>query len=153
MQAQRYNSMRANRFSYIHIGGGAPYVSLKGGFEFQPSTFVELQGHTDGGGIWRGNTYNDWRSLSLLRALRIPSMGSEIRLGCGIVQSEERILNQKSNTFGAAPQIALIKQFGENWALGGSATWPFSPAQYLTPAITLGLEYRIGRYVKENGLY
>jgi hypothetical protein len=151
--AQRYGSMHANRYSYVHVDTGIPYVSVKGGYEVQKNIHVEVQAHTDGGSIWRVNSHNDWRSLSLLRAVRIAPLQTELRCGMGILQSEERIIQQKSNTFGVAPQLAIVSNVHKNIAVGGSITWPISPALNLTPAIGMGIEYRMGRYVKENGLY
>ena len=150
---QRYNSMHANRYSYVYVGAGIPYASLKTGYEMQRNVYVEFQAHTDGGGIWRSNTHNDWRAISLLRAIRLNPIRTEVRLGIGILQSEERIINQKSNTFGVAPQIAIATNVRNNIAIGGSVTWPISPAVNLTPAVGGGIEVRFGRYVKENGLH
>ena len=128
-------------------------MGLKAGFEIQPKVYVELQGFTDGGGIWRDNVANDWRSLSLIRSISIPSVKSEIRAGIGMVQSEERVGNQKADSFGVSPQLAALLHVSKNIAAGASVTWPISPASELAPGILFGVEYRMGRYVKENGLH
>ena len=153
VSAQKFGKMKPNRFTYINAGAAYPYVGAKIGYEVRPHVFLEGQALTDGGGIWKENQFNDWRSLSLVRSIPIPTLRSEIRLGMGVVQSEERVLNQKSNTFGAAPQIGYTIHLHPKWAISSSITWPLSSAANLTPGVLFCLEYRIGRYVKENGLY
>ena len=145
--------MNSNRFTYISAGAAYPYVGGKIGYEVRPHVFVEGQALTDGGDIWKENQFNDWRSLSLIRSIPIAPLRSEIRLGLGIVQSEERIIGQKANTFGAAPQVGYALRLQPKWAVSSSITWPLSRAANLTPGVLFNLEYRIGRYVKENGLY
>lgn len=151
--AQKFGRMNPNRFTYISAGAGYPYVGGKLGYEVRPHIFLEGQALTDGGGIWKENQFNDWRSLSLIRSIPIAPLRSEIRLGMGIVQSEERVLNQKANSFGAAPQIGYTLHLHPKWAVSSSITWPMSSAANLTPGVLFSMEYRIGRYVKENGLY
>lgn len=153
VSAQRFGHMNPNRWTYVHFGGGVPYLGMKAGFEIQPKVYMELQGFTDGGGIWRDNVANDWRTLSLIRSVSIPSLKTEFRAGMGIVQSEERVGKQKADSFGAAPQFAALLHVSKNVAVGTSVTWPISPAAQLAPGILFGVEYRIGRYVKENGLH
>jgi hypothetical protein len=150
---QRSGHMRPNRFSYISAGGAYPYVGGQFGFEFDPLTYVQIQAFTDGGGIWKENKFNDWRTLSVVRYLPMKSIGSELRVGMGIVQTEERISTQKANSFGAAPQIGWMTKIRPNIGLQASFTYPISPASNLTPGILFSLECRMGRYVKENGLY
>jgi hypothetical protein len=151
--AQKFGRMNPNRFTYISAGAAYPYVGGKIGFEFRPRVFLEGQALTDGGGIWKENQFNDWRSLSLVRSIPINPLRSEIRLSMGIVQSEERVLSQKANTFGVAPQIGYTLHLHPKWAASSSITWPLSSAANLTPGVLFSMEYRIGRYVKENGLY
>lgn len=74
VSAQRFGHMNPNRWTYVHFGGGVPYLGVKAGFEIQPKVYLELQGFTDGGGIWRDNVANDWRTLSLIRSVSIPSL-------------------------------------------------------------------------------
>lgn len=151
--AQQYNKMNPNRFTFISAGFAHPYVGGKIGYEIRPHVFVEGQALTDGGGIWKENQFNDWRSLSLVRSIPIVTLRSEIRAGMGIVQSEERVIGQKANTFGAAPQLGYAVHLHDCWAVTSSITWPLSAASNLTPGVLVSLEHRIGRYVKENGLY
>ena len=96
--AQKFGKMNPNRFTYISAGAAYPYVGGKLGYEVRPHIFLEGQALTDGGGIWKENQFNDWRSLSLIRSIPITPLRSEIRLGMGIVQSEERVLNQTKMT-------------------------------------------------------
>lgn len=153
LSAQKFGKMKPNRFTYMSAGGAYPYVGGKIGYEVKPHVFLEGQALTDGGGIWKENQFNDWRSLSLVRSIPIATLHSEIRLGMGIVQSEERLLSQKANTFGVAPQLGYTLHLRPKWAVSSSITWPLSRAANLTPGVLFSLEYRIGRYVKENGLY
>ena len=145
--------MELNRFSYVSLGLGFPYVSGRIAYEATHNTYIEVQGLTDGGGIWRSNVYNDWRSISLIKAFDLKPLASEIRIGAGMVQTAEKITQQRSNTFGMTPSLGFSTVIHSKWAIYGSLYYPISPATSLTTGITLGLEYRIGRYVKENGLY
>ena len=151
--AQRYSVMPPNRYSFTTVGGGFPYAGIKTAFEVREHVFIEVQAFTDGGNLWRTDRYNDWRSLSILRALPLEPLHSEFRVGVGIVQSEERLLNQSANSFGVAPQIGYTLFIHPKCGLSSSITWPLSRAKRLTPGVLIGLEYRIGRYVKENGLH
>jgi len=153
LSAQRYAAMQSNRFSYFSIGGGYPYVGIQIGYEYDQNTYIHLQGFTDGGGIWRENSFNDWRTLSVVRKIPLDPLHSEVRLGMGIVQTAEQLSQQKSNTFGAAPQVGYAWYPTNQLGISGSWTWPYSPATSLTTGVLFSLEYRIGRYVKENGLY
>ncbi len=45
--------MTHNRFSYASLGAGFPYVSVRFAFEATHNTYIELQGLTDGGGVWK----------------------------------------------------------------------------------------------------
>jgi hypothetical protein len=150
---QGLGQMEPNRFSYVSLGLGFPYVSGRIAYEATHNTYIEVQGLTDGGGIWRSNVYNDWRSISLIKAFDLKPLASEIRIGAGMVQTEEKITQQRSNTFGMTPSLGFSTVIHSKWAIYGSLYYPISPATSLTTGITLGLEYRIGRYVKENGLY
>ena len=150
---QGLEQMEPNRFSYVSLGAGFPYVSGRIAFEATHNTYIELQGLTDGGGIWRSNVYNDWRSISLIKAFDLKPLASEIRIGAGMVQTAEKITQQRSNTFGMTPSLGFSSVIHPKWAIYGSVYYPISPATSLTTGITFGLEYRIGRYVKENGLY
>ena len=150
---QGSNEMAPNRFSYISLGGGYPYVTARIAYEGTRNTYIEVQGLTDGGGVWKENVYNDWRSISLLKAFDLKPLSSEIRVGAGIVQTAERISQQRSNTFGMTPSLGFSSVIHPKWALYGSIYYPISPATTLTSGVSFGLEYRIGRYVKENGLY
>ena len=150
---QGLGQMESNRFSYVSLGLGFPYVSGRIAYEATHNTYIEVQGLTDGGGIWRSNVYNDWRSISLIKAFDLKPLASEIRIGAGMVQTEEKITQQRSNTFGMTPSLGFSTVIHSKWAIYGSLYYPISPATSLTTGITLGLEYRIGRYVKENGLY
>ena len=150
---QGSNEMAPNRFSYISLGGGIPYVSARIAYEATHNTYIEVQGLTDGGGVWKENVYNDWRSISLLKAFDLKPLSSEIRIGAGIVQTAERISQQRSNTFGMTPSLGFSSVIRPKWAIYGSIYHPISPATSLTAGISFGLEYRMGRYVKENGLY
>jgi len=150
---QGVGQMNANRFSYVSLGAGFPYVSGRIAFEATHNTYIEVQGLTDGGGVWKENVYNDWRSISLLKAFDLKPLSSEIRIGAGIVQTEEQISQQHSNTFGMTPSIGFSKVIHPKWAIYGGIYYPISPATSLTTGISFGLEYRMGRYVKENGLY
>lgn len=150
---QKFQPMEPNMFTYVHAGGGNPYISGKIGYEFRPSYFVELQGFTDGGGIWNNSTYNDWRTLSLLKAVRISKIKTEIRAGAGIVQSSEQLLKQRFDSFGFAPQVSAMVLLHPNVGMGVSYTHPISSITNLSPALTVGIEYRIGRYEPNDGLY
>ena len=150
---QGLGQMEPNRFSYVSLGLGFPYVSGRIAYEATHNTYIEVQGLTDGGGIWRSNVYNDWRSISLIKAFDLKPLASEIRIGAGMVQTEEKITQQRSNTFGMTPSLGFSTVIHSKWAIYGSLYYPISPATSLTTGITLGLEYRIGRYVKENGLH
>ena len=150
---QGLGQMETNRFSYVSLGLGFPYVSGRIAYEATHNTYIEVQGLTDGGGIWRSNVYNDWRSISLIKAFDLKPLASEIRIGAGMVQTAEKIKQQQSNTFGMTPSLGFSTVIHSKWAIYGSLYYPISPATSLTTGITLGLEYRIGRYVKENGLY
>ena len=153
LSAQKFGGMEPNRYTYISAGAAYPYVGIKVGYEIRQDVFVEAQALTDGGGIWKENVFNDWRSLSLVRAITIESLHSEFRAGMGIVQSEERLTNQRANSFGIAPQVGYTLLLHPQWAASSSITWPLSPASNLTPGILFSVEYRIGRYEKENGLH
>jgi len=153
LSAQKFGGMEPNRYTYISAGAAYPYVGIKAGYEISPDVFVEAQALTDGGGIWKENVFNDWRSLSLVRAITIESLHSEFRAGMGIVQSEERLTNQRANSFGIAPQVGFTLLLHPQWAASSSITWPLSPASNLTPGVLFSIEYRIGRYEKENGLH
>ena len=150
---QGLGQMESNRFSYVSLGLGFPYVSGRIAYEATHNTYIEVQGLTYGGGIWRSNVNNDWRSISLIKAFDLKPLASEIRIGAGMVQTAEKITQQRSNTFGMAPSLGFSTVIHSKWAIYGSLYYPISPATSLTTGITLGLEYRIGRYVKENGLY
>ena len=150
---QGLGQMESNRFSYLSLGLGFPYVSGRIAYEATQNTYIEVQGLTDGGGIWKSNVYNDWRSISLIKAFDLKPLASEIRIGAGMVQTAEKINQQQSNTFGMTPSLGFSTVIHSKWAIYGSLYHPISPATSLTTGITLGLEYRIGRYVKENGLY
>lgn len=153
LSAQKFGGMEPNRHTYISAGAAYPYVGIKAGYEIRRDVFVEAQALTDGGGIWKENVFNDWRSLSLVRAITIESLDSEFRAGMGIVQSEERLTNQRANSFGIAPQVGYTLLLHPQWAASSSITWPLSPASNLTPGVLFSIEYRIGRYEKENGLH
>ena len=153
LSAQKFGGMEPNRYTYISAGAAYPYVGVKVGYEIQQDVFIEVQALTDGGGIWKENVFNDWRSLSFVRALSLESLHSEFRAGMGIVQSEERLTNQRANSFGIAPQVGYTLFLHRQWAASSSITWPLSPASNLTPGILFSIEYRIGRYDKENGLH
>ncbi|MGB1281474.1 MAG: hypothetical protein ACPG53_00890 [Schleiferiaceae bacterium] len=153
LSAQKFGGMEPNRYTYISAGAAYPYVGVKVGYEIQQDVFIEVQALTDGGGIWKENVFNDWRSLSFVRALSIESLHSEFRAGMGIVQSEERLTNQRANSFGIAPQVGYTLFLHRQWAASSSITWPLSPASNLTPGILFSIEYRIGCYEKENGLH
>jgi hypothetical protein len=71
----------------------------------------------------------------------------------GIVQSEERLTNLGVNSFGIAPEVGYTVLLHPQWAASSSITWPLSSASNLTPGILFSVEYRIGRYEKENGLH
>jgi len=145
--------MVPNRFSYISLGGGFPYVSARMAYEATHNAYIEVQGLTDGGGVWKENVYNDWRSISLLKAFDLKPLSSEICIGAGIVQTAERISQQRSNTFGMTPSLGFSSVIRPKWAIYGSIYYPISPATSLTTGISFGLEYRMGHYAKENGLY
>lgn len=153
LSAQKFGGMEPNRYTYISAGAAYPYVGMKAGYEIQQDVFIEVQALTDGGGIWKKNVFNDWRSISLIRALSLESLHSEFRAGMGIVQSEERLTNQRANSFGIAPQVGYTLLLHRHWAASSSITWPLSPASNLTPGILFSIEYRMGRYEKENGLH
>ena len=150
---QGLGQMEPNRFSYVSLGLGFPYVNGRIAYEATHNTYIEVQGLTDGGGIWRSNVYNDWRSISLIKAFDLKPLASEFRIGAGLVQTEEKINQQQSNSFGMTPSLGFSTVIHSKWAIYGSLYYPISPATSLTTGITLGLEYRIGRYVKENGLH
>jgi len=150
---QGLGQMEPNRFNYVSLGLGFPYVNGRIAYEATHNTYIEVQGLTDGGGIWRSNVYNDWRSISLIKAFDLKPLASEFRIGAGLVQTAEKIKQQQSNTFGMTPSLGFSTVIHSKWAIYGSLYYPISPATSLTTGITLGLEYRIGRYVKENGLY
>ncbi len=150
---QRHTSMYANRYSFFNIGGGYPYVGVQMGYEYDKNTYLQFQALTYGGGIWKENTFNDWRTFSVIRKIPLEPLHSEVRFGMGIVQTAERLSQQRANTFGAAPQIGFAWHLTKNVGMMASWTWPFSPATALTPGVLFGVEYSIGRYAKENGLY
>lgn len=150
---QRHSSMHANRYTFLNMGGGYPYVGLQLGYEYDKNTYIQVQALTDGGGIWNENKFNDWRTISVIRKIPLEPIYSEVRIGMGIVQTAEQLSQQKANTFGAAPQIGYAWHPTKNVGVMASWTWPFSPATSLTTGVLFGLEYRIGRYAKENGLY
>ena len=150
---QGLGQMESNRFSYVSLGLGFPYVSGRIAYEATKNTYIELQGLTDGGGIWRTNVFNDWRSISLIKAIDIKPFASEVRFGAGIVQTAESIKQQQSNTFGMAPSLGFATTIKPKCSIYGALYYPISPATSLTTGITFGLEYRIGRYAKENGLH
>ena len=153
LSAQKFGGMEPNRHTYISAGAAYPYVGIKAGYEIRQDIFIEVQALTDGGGIWKENVFNDWRSLSLVRAISLESLHSEFRAGMGIVQSEERLTNQRANSFGIAPQVGYTLFLSPRWATSSSITWPLSPASNLTPGVLFSIEYRVGRYEKENGLH
>ncbi len=150
---QRHSSMHANRSTFFNMGGGYPYVGVQFGYEYDQNTYLQFQALTDGGGIWKDNKFNDWRTFSVIRKIPLEPLHSEVRLGMGIVQTAEQLSQQRANTFGAAPQIGYAWHLTKNLGVMASWTWPFSPAAKLATGVLVGLEYRIGRYVKENGLY
>ena len=145
--------MAPNRFTHMTIGGSYPYVGIQIGYEYDQNTYIQLQGFTDGGGLWRENTFNDWRTLSVVQKIPLNAIKSEFRLGIGLVQTAEKLNGQKSNTFGLAPQIGYAWYPLQSLGISGSWTWPYSPATSLTTGVLIGIEYRMGRYVKENGLH
>lgn len=153
LSAQKFGGMEPNRHTYISAGAAYPYVGIKAGYEIRQDIFIEVQALTDGGGIWKENVFNDWRSVSLIRALSLENLYSEFRAGMGIVQSEERLTNQRANSFGIAPQVGFTLLLHPKWAASSSITWPISPASNLTPGVLFSIEYRVGRYEKENGLH
>ena len=116
---QDVGQMNPNRFSYVSLGAGFPYVSGRIAFEATHNTYIELQGLTDGGGIWRSNVYNDWRSVSLIKAFDLKPLASEIRIGAGMVQTAEKITQQGSNTFGMTPSLGFSSVIHPKWAIYG----------------------------------
>ena len=50
---QGLGQMEPNRFSYVSLGLGFPYVSGRIAYEATQNTYIEVQGLTDGGGIWK----------------------------------------------------------------------------------------------------
>ena len=153
LSAQKFGAMEPNRYTYISAGAAYPYVGIKVGYEIREDVFIEVQALTDGGGIWKENVFNDWRSVSLIRGLSLESLHSEFRAGIGIVQSEERLTNLGVKSFGIAPEVGYTVLLHPQWAASSSITWPISPASNLTLGILFSIEYRIGRYEKENGLH
>lgn len=151
--SQRNSTMPANRYSFINLGMGPAYYGVQFGYEYDRNTYLQLQGFTDGGAIWKENEFNDWRTLSILHRLPMNMIKSELRIGIGMVQTVEKITQQKANTFGAAPQIGYAWHPTKNVGVMASWTWPYSPATSLTTGVLFGVEYRLGRYAKENGLY
>ena len=115
LSAQKFGM--ENQQIHLHSAGAAyPYVGMKVGYEIRQDVFIEVQALTDGGGIWKENVFNDWRSVSLIRALSLESLHSEFRAGMGIVQSEERLINQRANSFGIAPQVGYALLFHPQWS-------------------------------------
>mgnify|MGYP006901753432 CR=1 FL=1 len=151
---QHNRSMESNRFSYVSSGQGIQYTAVKIGYDIRSNLYIELQSLTDGGGIWKeSNTYNDWRVLSFLGAIDVALLRTELRAGMGIMHTNE----SSSNFFksmGIAPQISGVIRVYKKVGIGVSVVWPISSAQNLIlPTTTFCIEYRIGRYVKENGLH
>lgn len=153
LSAQRSQHMRSNRYGYATLGAGVPYLMAKAGIDIGRHAYFDLQAFTDGGGIWRTNSHNDWRSISLLARIPIPSAHLELRAGTGIVQSQERLQSKPTGSLGMAPQIGMTIFLNSHLGLHTGMTWPISPATEMHAAGTLGLEYRWGHYKKENGLY
>lgn len=151
---QQSGSMESNRFSYVSIGQGIHYTAVKVGYDFRPNFYLELQSLTDGGGIWKeSNSFNDWRVFSFIGATNVPLLRSEFRVGIGIMQTRERG-SSLLQSMGAAPQITGMIHVCQRVAIGASVIWPISSAPNLIlPTNTFCIEYRIGRYVKENGLH
>jgi hypothetical protein len=143
--------MKPNRFSYLGAGAGYPYVVAKAAFDVQPNTYIELQAFTDGGSIWKENTHNDWRSVTILH--EFDTRLAMLRMGVGVVQTEERVVKQSGSSFGVAPQMAIYLPINGTVGLDIAFSYPISPATELSPAMIFGVQYRLGRYVKENGLY
>ena len=55
---------------------------------------------------------------------------------------------------GVIPQLDGIININKKVNIGVSVVWPISSAQNLIlPTTTFCIEYRVGRYVKENGLH
>ena len=150
---QRHSSMHANRYTYFTMGGGYPYFGVQFGYQYDQNTYLQIQALTDGGGIWKENKFNDWRTFSVIRKIPLEPLHSEVRIGMGIVQTAEQLSQQRANTFGAAPQLGYAWHPTKNVGVMVSWTWPYSPATSLTTGVLFGVEYRIGRYAKENGLY
>lgn len=140
LSAQKFGGMEPNRYTYISAGAAYPYVGIKVGYEIRQDVFIEVHALTDGGSIWKENVFNDWRSLSFVRALSLESLHSEFRAGMGIVQSEERLTYQSANSFGIAPQVGYTLFLHRQWAASSSITWPLSPASNLTPGILFSIE-------------
>ena len=151
---QQNGSMESNRYSYLSLGKGPQYTAVKFGYDLKPHLYLEVQSLTDGGGLWKeSNPFNDWRALSFLGAVNLPRLRTELRVGLGIMHTSER-----GSTFfrsmGIAPQISNVIHVHKKIALGTSVIWPISSAQNLIlPTTVFCIEYRIGRYVKEDGLH
>lgn len=153
LSAQKFGGMEPNRFTYISAGAAYPYIGIKAGYEIFPNIFLEGQALTDGGAIWKQDEYNDWRSFSILANLPLAKFHSEIRSGIGLLHVQENLRLNAVNSFGFAPQIGFYQTLKNEWAIGSSITWPYGNATRLTPGILFSVEYRIGRYEKENGLH
>ena len=90
---QLYQQMSSNRDNYISVGIAYPYTGMKLGLQLKPNLFQEGQALTDGGAIWKGDEYIDWRSLTILKIWQFPFTNSKLKFGGGLVQTEEpRIL-------------------------------------------------------------
>lgn len=153
LSAQKFGAVDPNRFTYIHLAGGNPYMGGKIGYELRSTVYLEGQAFTDGGGIWNSSSFNDWRSFSLLKAYRIQKLRTEIRGGMGIVQTSEKLFKQGLGSFGMAPQIGAYILVTPEIGIGASYTHPLTNVTNTSSAFTVGIEYRIGRYEPDDGLY
>ncbi len=151
---QHNRSMEPNRFSYVSIGQGIQYTAVKVAYDIRPNLYLELQVLSDGGGIWKSNnSFNDIRALSVLRTVNIALLRTQFRAGIGILQSRENLPTSFMD-LGVIPQLNGIININKKVNIGVSVVWPISSARNLIlPTTTFCVEYRIGRYVKENGLH
>ena len=152
---QKYGPMEPNRFSYLSVGQGCNYTSLKAGYDIKPNIYLEILFLSDGGRIWEElNRYNDWRSLSLLRVVNIAPLRSQLRFGVGIMHTSENT-SALIKGMGVTPQISGVIRVHKKVAIGASVIWPIaiSPAKKLIlPTKVFTVEYTIGRYIKKSGL-
>lgn len=146
--------MPSNRFTHIGMAVSPTYVSAHLTYELFENTWISAEAYTDGGGIWKENVYNDWRSLSILGSIpMLKDKSNRLFLGAGVVQTSESLRGTTLESFGLAPQIRYVSTIADWVSISGHAVYPISPAPHMVPSVGIGVSVTLGRYAKENGLF